>query len=612
MASVRKIFLGILFFTTILPGILSAASRELRIKAAVSPHFKQNLEWEKDIRDRLIFLNKIFEPLFSIHFSVAQYIDWKPQDEMRETDLLMEELRSFIPLGEEEVIIGFHKMSQPFSKDKVEDIDTVGSAQFFRGFIVIRDPFHELNETQQEVVLVHEAAHLFGAVHTGDPKAIMHSSVPQAPTLDLDPDTRQIINQTREVDFTQGLPSLRDDAVNQLIQIYEQQIRQNPHSDFYYQLGKFYQHLKQDAKAASVWEEALRYQYENPYIHHELGFHYYFGGRYQLAVRELGSAIAHLVLPSQRKQKANALNFLGTAYYESGNTDQAIFNWLKGLSSDPDNFELQGNLAVAYMESNNLEKGVAELEKLAAKNPHDVTTLSNLGAAYLRSKKPEKAVEYFQMALDEKSLEAPQAAKQTNAHAASLIDEIPEAAVLINLGSAYLDLKKYPEAVEAFETSKSLDSKNFEVHKNLAQAYILSENFEKAIEEVNKAIGFKKDDPYLYAFLGQSYSTLGKKTEAIQAAKEGLKYTKKDQFEASLRRNLGILYAQEKRFAEAVEEFRSALNIQWKDAETHMHLGIVQAQAGNMNDARRSLKNALVIDPSHAEAKKILSSLPAE
>ena len=51
------------------------------------------------------------------------------------------------------------------SSEAVLDVDTVGTAQFFRGYLVIRDPFIALGHSYLKVILLHELAHLFGAVH---------------------------------------------------------------------------------------------------------------------------------------------------------------------------------------------------------------------------------------------------------------------------------------------------------------------------------------------------------------------------------------------------------------------------------------------------------------
>ena len=288
--------------------------------------------------------------------------------------------------------------------------------------------------------------------------------------------------------------------------------------------------------------------------------------------------------------------------------DLAIFNWLKGLSADPDNRVLQGNLALAYLQRNDLERGVTELEKLVAKNPEDITTLSNLGVAYLKNKQYAKAAEFLEKALKKKMNPGPPA-PSADERGSALLDEVSEAMIRLNLGAAYINLNQYVNALEELEKARDLDPKILEVHQNLAQAYLHLERNEDAIKEIQEALRYKKDDPYLYAFLGQAYAAMGKSNEAVQAAKEGLRYTSRDSLAVMLHRNIGITYLNQRRYAEALDAFNAALNLQWKDADTHAFIGMLYAQTGKKDEAIRSLKTALEIDDHHANAKKFLAMI---
>ena len=576
-------------------------AREIKILAAVSSSFKQNPEWKKDIVERVLFANQIFEKQFGIHFSVKNYTAWEPQDEIRPAGLLIEELRSTQLLGGGEIVIGFHKMTKAFGGEALEDIDTVGAAEYFKGFVVIRDPFQQLLPILHKVALTHEFAHLFGAVHIAGETELMNPVAVRQPSLRLDEDNSQIIHLTRRVDFRKGLDSFDPEVIDGLIANYERLIRKNPHSDFYYQLGHFYAKRGLLSRGVSIWEEAVKYQYDNPLIHWELGAYYYQTGRYDAAIRELGSAVAYFVLPSQKKQQAATFNFLGVAYHKKGNTEQAIFNWLKGLGADPENFELQSNLAVAYLESGDLERGISELLKLLAKDPHNAMVLSNLGLAYFNKKEYQKAVDYFQKMLAQSVLSGSTSEGQ-------LMQGVPEAEIRLNLGAAYLGLGKFAEAMGELEKARSLEPQNAQVHRNLAQAYLEQKDYERAIKEIQEALRYKSDDPYLYAFMAQAYAQTGKRTDALQAAREGLKYAHGD-LKGALHRNIAIFYAQDQKFSEAASELKLALSQNWNDPEAHAQLGVIYANTGAFEEARRSFQTALRINPKHAEAKRLLELL---
>lgn len=579
------------------------------MKVAYSPTFEFEPTWQTDIKKRFEFSNEVFEKTFGIHFSIVDYIKWEPEDETRETDLLMEELKSYVPLGPDEIVVGFHQMSRPFSKNVMVDSDTVGSAQFFNGYVILRDPFGKFNPNQKRAVLVHELGHLFGAVHVAEENAIMLASLAARPANMFDEENKEIINATKGVDFTKGLDSLSDDAVDTLIRVYERLIHKNPMSDFYYHLGKFYERRNQPAKAVATWESAVRYQYENPHIHHALGFHYFEAGRYRQAIRELGSAVAHFILPSQRQNRARTLNFLGAAYYETGNHEQAIFTWLKGLAVDPDNFEMQGNLASAFMVSGNMDRGVSELEKLVAKNPNDATTRSNLGVAYLRLGKSDEAIEHFERALQILRAQPSGSNDEDSKGVASkLMDEIPASVIQVNMGAAYLNLQNYEKAKDVLEQARQADPDNFEVHSNLAQAYLRMGQVDEAIDSIHAAMRFKKDDPNLYSFLGQAYSMQEKFDDALRAAKDGLKHARgKDA--ALFHKNIAFIYAQKGDFENSMASIKTALNQNWEDSQAHVHLGKLHMQKGDTQNALRSFQQARRMNPGDSEAKHYLDTL---
>ncbi len=617
--SLRRVFIFLLSFGILImqgPKVWSEEAplpfREITVKIAATSIFQFDPEWQRDVRDRLAFVSKVFESLFNIHFKIILDVPWEIQDETRETDLLMEELRSQVSMDPNQIIIGFHKMSQPFGDDKMLDHDRVGSAQYFKGLIVIRDPFVPLSETGRNIVLLHEVAHLFGAVHISDANAVMNATLPAKPELTLDETNQEVIRTTRDVDFIRGLDSLSGFAVDTLIQIYEKKIRENPHSDFYDQLGRFYQISHQPAKAVSIWEEALQYHFDNPHIHYQLGMYYFQNSRYERAVTELGSAAAHFVLPSQKKILASTLNLLGVAYFERGNTELAIFNWLKGLSANPEDLTLQGNLALAYLQNGDLDRAITEMEKLAAKQLNDFTTLSNLGAAYLRNKQADKAAPMLEKALELKKIkdQTPQKTAESSTLQGKLSEDAPEGMIRLNLGAAYMNLGRYPEAVKELEAARNLDAENAEVHLNLGQAYLkMGGSTAQAVKEIEEALRYKKDDPGVYAILAYAYSVAGETDQAVQAARLGIKQDPRTPLAAELHRNIAGIYFQKERYSEALEELNQALSIKWKDAESHYLMGLLQLRTGKQELGIRSLKTAVEINPKHSGARELLKKI---
>ncbi len=590
------------FFLAV-PLARAEAAREVKIIAAVSPAFKADDEWRKDIIGRVGYANKVFERTFGIHFSIEKYVTWEPPDESKGMPLLVEDLKKFTKPSADHVVIGFHKMSKALDKDVMEDMETVGTASFFEGRIAIRDPFgSQLVASQYQTILTHELAHLFGAVHIGASSAIMYPSLPQVPDEQIDPENSRIIQQTKTVDFLKGLDSLSPQTVDNLIAVYEKLIRANPQSDFYHQLGLFYRKRNLEARAIAIWEEALRYKYANPAIHYELGIYYHKAGQYDRAVQELGAAIAHFVLDSQKVYKANTLNILGAAYFEKDHVDQAVFTWMQGLVLDPDNPGLQSNLAAAFLKKGDIERASAELEKMHAKNPEDVVVLSNLGTLNMQKKDYVKAVEYFTKALEKSS--APQKDEPQR-----LLNPIPEWELRLDLGAAYAEMKDLTKAVQQLERAKAGKPGSPELRRELGRVYVLQKEFRKAITELDEAVKLKPKDAGTYALLAQAQAESGNAVQALAAAKEAIRYSDDKDFQASLHRNMGLIYAKDNNLIKALEELKIATSLNWNDPDAHYNLGVTYVHQQDWENAKRSFKTALSLKPGFTMAREALDNL---
>ena len=575
--------------------------REISITALVSPSFKENMEWQNEIRDRILFANAIFEKQFGIHFRVREHLKWVPEDEERETNLLIEEVKALAPLSADHIVMAFHKMTKAADKVMMNDVETVGTARAFSGYIVIRDPSEGLSAEDFKVVVTHELIHLFGGVHVSEKDQIMFPSVVSKPSTQIDPNNSLAIKASKNIDFRKGVESLPAESIATLVRVYEQLIRINPKSDFYYQLGHFYKQQGQVARAVATWEEAIRQQYSNPFIHRALGIHYFETGRNDLAIQELGSALGHFVLPSQQKAKAETFNAIGAAYFQQGNHDQAIFNWLKGLSSDPDNTDLQQNLAALYMEKGDLDRGSAELEKLAAKNSDNAITWNNLGIAYLRKKQYGKAAEYFSKAMQTVASQPP---KEEKKELSQLSKSLGEAEIRMNIASVYSGQENWGAAIKELETVRQLNPATQYLHHALAQAYFSAKKVNEAKVEIDKALTISPKDPHLYSLLAGVQETLGQSLEAMRSARKAVSLSDDPSLKVILYRNMGVMLMRANKPQDAVVEFKNALSVQWKNADVHTQLGYVYLQLGKPEDAKRSFQSAISADPNNVDAKK--------
>ncbi len=80
-----------------------------------------------------------------------------------------------------------------------------------------------------------------------------------------------------------------------------------------------------------------------------------------------------------------------------------------------------------------------------------------------------------------------------------------------------------------------------------------------------------------------------------------------------------MLYFDEKKYAESVENFESVFSATGPEAESmtpressmaRFFLGAAYGQSGNMIKAKANLQLALQIDPTNTQARQMLSALP--
>jgi Tfp pilus assembly protein PilF len=124
-----------------------------------------------------------------------------------------------------------------------------------------------------------------------------------------------------------------------------------------------------------------------------------------------------------------------------------------------------------------------------------------------------------------------------------------------NIGVALLEQFKYKEAVDAFRSSLKIDPKLSLAHINLSIGLYNLPDLPGAEREARTALTFAPNAPQPYYILGLIAKTT-KPEEAIAAFQKVIKLDGND---VGANINLGQIYAQQKRFPEAIQAFRAAI-----------------------------------------------------
>ncbi|MHC4258833.1 MAG: tetratricopeptide repeat protein [Planctomycetota bacterium] len=168
-----------------------------------------------------------------------------------------------------------------------------------------------------------------------------------------------------------------------------------------------------------------------------------------------------------------------------------------------------------------------------------------------------------------------------------------------NLGTAYDDLGRHREAIEAYEQAIRIKPDHVDAFYNLGNACSNLGRYQEAIEAFEQAIRIKPDFAHAHSNLGTAYGNLGRYKEAIEALEQAIRI-KPDHVDAFY--NLGNVYGNLGRFQAAIEAFAQATRIKPDDASAWCNLGNGYGGLGRYQAAIEAYEQAIRIKPDYADA----------
>lgn len=199
----------------------------------------------------------------------------------------------------------------------------------------------------------------------------------------------------------------------------------------------------------------------------------------------------------------------------SRKTKEAINLLHQAQSMDPSCGEVHGYLGMAYQNSGNPQQAIPEYMKALELNPQMTFINVNLGTCLMNMNQLDKAVPYLQHYL-EANPNAPDAAQvrgyiqqagsrkgQTNLRA------------LVEQGQSLLNSKRFPEAQAAFQQALSVDPNFAPAHFYLAYTLAQSGQPQQAIFEFQQTIKIDPTIKEAILNIGSNYQSLGDCPNAI-------------------------------------------------------------------------------------------------
>lgn len=341
-----------------------------------------------------------------------------------------------------------------------------------------------------------------------------------------------------------------------------------------------------------------------------------------------------------RPRSAEARMYLAANLLDLRQSARAESEFKQAAQLKPQDYNTNHNLGEFYIHTGRLALAIPPLAKAQQVNPSSYTNGYDLALAEIRTGKYREAQEGIERLLryqnqadlhsllaaaEEKSGQYLDAAKEYGL--AARMD--PSADNIFAWGSELLLHHTLEPAVQVFKRGVELYPRSAKMEIGLGIALYSRTHYQEAIDSFCRAIDLNPDDPRPYTFLGKIYDASplqapavterfarfarlrprnpqalyyyalslwkGSRTEAKTADLPKIERLLEravalDPHFAEARLQLGMLYAQQRRYADAIAQYRQAIQSQPDLADAHYHLGEALVRTGQRAEAQRQFQ----------------------
>ncbi len=261
---------------------------------------------------------------------------------------------------------------------------------------------------------------------------------------------------------------------------------------------------------------------------------------------------------------------LAWAYKDGGRLDDAIAVFEGLLEKELKRKVFTGfafdELVKIFKEEKQFERMVRICEQAVAAQPDDVSLLFTLGDAYLLGGYPVKAIEVYE----------------------KIIFMEPDAsASFLGLGNAHIAAGDYESAEAAYERAIRIDPSDADVYYNrLGTTYLRVDEYARAGEAFRKAIRNRGDEPLYHCNMGDVLVMEGWLDEAMDAYEEASALNPPSR--GVYMNRLGNTLLREKRYIQAIQVFKKAVEEEPLNPFYHIHLAQSYEAAGFPEEAAKT------------------------
>ncbi len=182
-------------------------------------------------------------------------------------------------------------------------------------------------------------------------------------------------------------------------------------------------------------------------------------------------------------------------------------------------------------------------------------------------------------------------------------------ALVSQLGAAHLELGEVDKAVALYERLRVWTALEAAPDVSIAQAYIQAKEFDKAVSTAEAARVKFPDDPRLLRLQALAYQESGRPERAVTLLSEARKRGDDDPLVVVA---LAQAYADASRFADAERELNSATTTFPGDVGVRFQLGALHERQKKYDQAEQAFRRALELDPHHSPTLNYLGYMLAE
>jgi Flp pilus assembly protein TadD len=181
----------------------------------------------------------------------------------------------------------------------------------------------------------------------------------------------------------------------------------------------------------------------------------------------------------------------GLTHLREGRSTLALEEFKKAIKQNGKNPYFYKGLGVCYLQMRRFPDAVAALRKALQLNPYYVDARNDLGTALLMSGKRDEGKAELLTAFNDPTNPTPELSAR-------------------NLGQAYLEEKRWPDAASWFRSSVGRNPLLVDAHLGLGEALLAQGRSDEAVKAMEEAVKAVPEDPAVLLALGEAYYRAGR------------------------------------------------------------------------------------------------------